>query len=70
VLKRPDGCFSQGVVRASSEDELGTVIEAMLQESDLVIAQEWMPTEYDWRVGVLEGRPLYACRYHMASKHW
>ncbi len=70
VLKRPDGCFSQGVMRAASEDELRKVIEAMLEESDLVIAQEWMPTEYDWRVGVLDGRALYACRYHMASKHW
>jgi glutathione synthase/RimK-type ligase-like ATP-grasp enzyme len=70
VLKAPDGAFSQGVMRAASEDELRKVIEGMLEESDLVIAQEWMPTEYDWRIGVIDGRPLYACRYHMASKHW
>jgi glutathione synthase/RimK-type ligase-like ATP-grasp enzyme len=70
VLKRPDGAFSQGVMRAASEAELRRVIEAMLEDSDLVIAQEWMPTEYDWRIGVLDGRALYACRYHMAGKHW
>ena len=28
------------------------------------------PTEYDWRVGVLDGQPLYACRYFMAPAHW
>ena len=29
-----------------------------------------MPTEYDWRVGVLGGQPLFACQYMMAHKHW
>jgi len=42
----------------------------MLQESDLIVAQEFLPTDYDWRIGVLEGRPLFACRYHMARRHW
>lgn len=70
VLKRPDGAFSQGVMKAADVSELRSAIEAMLQDSDLVIAQQWMPTEYDWRIGVLDGRALYACRYHMASKHW
>ncbi|MCC7509736.1 MAG: RimK family protein [Planctomycetes bacterium] len=70
VLKRPDGAFSQGVMKAADVSELRGVIEAMLEDSELVIAQEWMPTEYDWRIGVLDGRPLYACRYHMAKEHW
>ena len=70
VLKRPDGAFSQGVMKAGNVGELRAVIESMLKDSDLVIAQEWMPTEYDWRIGVLDGKPLYACRYHMAAKHW
>ena len=29
-----------------------------------------MPTEYDWRVGVLGGQPLFAVHYLMAKKHW
>ena len=70
VLKRPDGAFSQGVMKAATADDLRTAIEGMLEDSDLVLAQEWMPTEYDWRIGVLDGKPLYACRYHMAKKHW
>jgi len=34
------------------------------------IAQEFLPTDYDWRVGVLDRKPLYACRYFMARGHW
>jgi len=70
VLKRPDGAFSQGVMKAQNEDELRRVIEEMMESSDLLIAQEFMPTEYDWRVGILDRRPLYVCRYHMARRHW
>ncbi|MCC6464331.1 MAG: RimK family protein [Planctomycetes bacterium] len=70
VLKRPDGAFSQGVMKAADESELRRTIEAMLQDSDLLIAQEFVPTEFDWRVGVLDKRALYVCRYHMARQHW
>ncbi|MGQ3057938.1 MAG: ATP-grasp domain-containing protein [Nevskia sp.] len=41
-----------------------------LERSDLIVAQAFEPTEYDWRVGVLDGQPLYACRYFMAKAHW
>jgi glutathione synthase/RimK-type ligase-like ATP-grasp enzyme len=39
-------------------------------KSDLVIAQEWLPTAFDWRVGVFDRRPLYVCKYFMAKGHW
>ena len=29
-----------------------------------------MPTDYDWRIGVLDGEPLFACKYKMARGHW
>src|SRR6185295_13427967 len=35
-----------------------------------VIAQQWLPTTFDWRVGILEQRPLYVCKYFMAPGHW
>ena len=70
VLKRPDGAFSQGVMKAKDVGEMRAVIQDMLKDSELVVAQEWMPTEYDWRIGVLDGKALFACRYHMAARHW
>jgi glutathione synthase/RimK-type ligase-like ATP-grasp enzyme len=35
-----------------------------------VIAQRFEPSEFDWRIGVLDGRALFACRYHMARGGW
>ena len=35
-----------------------------------MIAQEFMPTEFDWRIGVLNGECIYACKYFMARGHW
>jgi len=70
VLKRPDSSFSQGVVRVASEPELHARIEEFLRDSELVVAQAYTPSEFDWRIGVLGGAPLFACRYHMARGHW
>ncbi len=70
VLKRPDSSFSQGVVRVDSHEELTRQVEAFLRDSELVVAQTFTPSDFDWRIGVLGGQPLYACRYHMARGHW
>ncbi|SNS35268.1 Glutathione synthase/RimK-type ligase, ATP-grasp superfamily [Noviherbaspirillum humi] len=70
ILKQPDGAFSVGVVKVESEAELLPTVEALLEKSELVLAQEYLPTDYDWRIGVLDGRVLFACKYYMASGHW
>lgn len=70
VLKQPDSSFSAGVKKVATTQELGLAVETMLEKSDLVIAQAFVPTEFDWRVGVLDGQPLFACRYYMADGHW
>ena len=70
VLKLPDSTFSMGVVKARTAEELRNELDKVLDVSDLVIAQEYMPSDFDWRIGVLDGRPLYACQYFMARGHW
>lgn len=70
VLKRPDSSFSQGVVKVESEKELAVNVHKMLERSDLIIAQEFIATAYDWRVGIFDRQPLYVCRYYMARHHW
>jgi glutathione synthase/RimK-type ligase-like ATP-grasp enzyme len=70
VLKRPDSAFSQGVVKVCDASDLREGVDRFLQDSELVIAQEYTPSSYDWRIGCLGGRALYACRYHMARGHW
>jgi glutathione synthase/RimK-type ligase-like ATP-grasp enzyme len=70
VLKQPDSSFSQGVVRVDDQQQLTQHLESYFDSSDLVVAQAYMPTEFDWRVGILDRRPLYVCRYYMARRHW
>jgi glutathione synthase/RimK-type ligase-like ATP-grasp enzyme len=70
VLKEPDSSFSQGVVLISTAEQLSAQAARLLKKSDLFIAQEYLPTDFDWRIGVLDRRPLFACKYFMAKKHW
>ncbi len=42
----------------------------LFEKSDLIIAQEFMLSEFDWRIGILDREPLFACRYYMARGHW
>ena len=70
VLKIPDGSFSRGVKKADDLVALERLAAEMLEESDLILAQAFMPTTFDWRVGVLDRQPLFVSQYHMAKKHW
>ena len=70
VFKIPDGAFSLGVHKADTVREGERILADMRSRSALVIAQEFMPTDFDWRIGMLGGEPLFACRYFMAPGHW
>jgi len=70
VLKRPDSSFSRGVVRVDTPEELEARVREFLEDSQLVLAQSFTPSTFDWRIGVLGGEALFACRYHMARGHW
>lgn len=70
VLKRPDSSFSLGVLKATNEVELAEHLDSFFERSELVVAQEYVPSRFDWRIGVLGGRAIYACRYYMARGHW
>ena len=70
VLKKPDSAFSSGVVKVKSKEELNERLDEFFGKSDLLIAQKYLPTSFDWRIGVLDGRALFACRYYMAPGHW
>ena len=69
-LKSPHTTISSGVKKAATEEEYKELVNKMLQKSELVIAQEYMPSDYDWRIGILDDKPIFACRYYMAKGHW
>jgi glutathione synthase/RimK-type ligase-like ATP-grasp enzyme/gamma-glutamyl:cysteine ligase YbdK (ATP-grasp superfamily) len=70
VIKSPDGSFSAGVHKVTSREEFERRTHELLEHSPLLIAQEWLPTDFDWRITVLDGRVLFAARYYMAHGHW
>jgi glutathione synthase/RimK-type ligase-like ATP-grasp enzyme len=70
VLKLPESSFSRGVHKAETKEALKLRLEQMLSESALVLVQEYIFTEFDWRIGVLGGKPIYACQYFMVRNHW
>jgi len=70
VVKIPDGSFSRGVHKVHSLDEFRRIADELFEETDLLLAQKFLPTEFDWRVGVLSGQPLFVCQYRMARGHW
>jgi glutathione synthase/RimK-type ligase-like ATP-grasp enzyme len=70
VLKAPDSSFSRGVHKAETLEALQTLAKRLFKDTDMLLAQEFMPTTFDWRVGVLDGRPIFASRYKMARGHW
>jgi len=70
VLKAPDSTFSFGVKKAKTKEEFNALVSEMLKESDLIIAQEFCPSDYDWRIGIIDNKPFFACKYYMAKGHW
>jgi glutathione synthase/RimK-type ligase-like ATP-grasp enzyme len=70
VLKIPDGSFSRGVVKVENAAALEKAASELFSHSALLLAQEFVYTEFDWRIGVLNREALYACKYYMSRGHW
>ncbi|MCT7359559.1 RimK family protein [Thalassolituus pacificus] len=70
IVKVPDGSFSIGVEKAKDREQLIECIDRLSQRSAILLLQEFMPTDYDWRIGIMDNQVIYACRYFMAKSHW
>ncbi|MBD9394084.1 RimK family protein [Acidovorax sp. ACV01] len=70
VVKVPDGAFSRNVKKADSFEHLQDIAKDMLKESEIILLQEYMYTDFDWRIGVLAGQPVFAAKYFMCDGHW
>lgn len=70
VLKAPNSSFSMYVDRVSTPQEFVKVGHRFLRRADRIVAQQFVRSTFDWRVGVLGGEPLYVCRYNIPKKRW
>jgi len=70
VIKAPYTSFSKYVEKVSCETSFREVAEKYFRRSDVLVVQKFMPTPFDWRVGVLNGEILYVCKYMMRKGRW
>lgn len=68
VLKEPSTSFSARVEKVGSVEELLKVARRFFKLSDWIVVQEYIESRFDWRVGVIGGQLLYACRYIIPSE--
>jgi glutathione synthase/RimK-type ligase-like ATP-grasp enzyme len=70
VIKIPDGSFSVGVFKINDPNQLVMQLGELFKKSELILCQEFLESAFDWRIGVLDQKPLFASKYFMASGHW
>lgn len=70
VIKQPDSAFSLGVIKVTTKEEAKSALTRLFKITDMVICQEFLYSEFDWRIGLLDNKPLFACKYFMAKDHW
>lgn len=68
VLKEPSTSFSARVEKVGSVEELLKMARRFFKLSDWIVVQEYIESRFDWRVGVIGGQLLYACRYIIPSE--
>jgi glutathione synthase/RimK-type ligase-like ATP-grasp enzyme len=70
VLKAPNSSFSMYVDRASTPQEFLKIGKKYLRRADRLVVQKYVKSEFDWRVGVLGGEPIYVCQYTIPRRQW
>ncbi len=70
VVKLPHLSGGMGVFRAGDREQLESLIREQRNRSGVFLVQEYIPTQFDWRVGVLGGEVLFVCQYYMAAGGW
>jgi len=70
VVKAPYTSFSKYVEKVACETSFRDVAKRFFKKSDVLVVQKFMPSAFDWRVGVLNGEVLYVCKYMVPKGRW
>jgi glutathione synthase/RimK-type ligase-like ATP-grasp enzyme len=63
ILKEPSTSFSLRVEKVNDIAGFFRVARRFIKLSDWIVVQQFIQSRYDWRVGVLDGKLLYVCKY-------
>ena len=67
IVKEPSTSFSLRVEKVNDIAGFFQVARRFIHLSDWIVVQQYIESKYDWRVGVLDGELLYACKYTIPS---
>jgi glutathione synthase/RimK-type ligase-like ATP-grasp enzyme len=70
VIKAPYTSFSRYVEKAACETSFRDIAKRYFKKSDIIAIQQFCPTQFDWRVGVLNDQVLYTCKYMIPKGRW
>jgi glutathione synthase/RimK-type ligase-like ATP-grasp enzyme len=68
ILKEPSTTFGNRVKKVTTMADAHHVAGSYLKMSDWIVAQEYIESDEDWKIGVLDGELLYACRYVLPTE--
>lgn len=70
VLKAPNSSFSAFVEKVSTPDEFVRVGKKFLRRADIIVVQQYIPSRFDWRVVLLDGKVISIVKYIMKENAW
>ncbi len=70
IIKTPYTRFSSHVEKADNEAEFIKISKHLLRKSKVLVLQEYIQSDFDWRVGVLQNKILYLCKYCIPNGGW
>jgi glutathione synthase/RimK-type ligase-like ATP-grasp enzyme len=68
VIKEHDSSFSRGIHKVSNVNELQKILWEIKNKN--LVMQEYVPTKFDWRIGIFRGEAIFACKYFMSKDDW
>lgn len=70
VIKTPYTRFSSHVEKAENESEFKEISKHLLRKAKVLVLQEYIYSDFDWRVGVLKNEVIYLCKYCIPKGGW
>ena len=70
IIKTPYTRFSSHVEKAENEEEFLKITKQFLRKSKILVLQEYIRSDFDWRVGILRNEILYLCKYCIPKGGW
>lgn len=70
IIKTPYTRFSSHVEKAGNETEFIELSKHLLRKAKVLVLQEYIQSDFDWRVGILRNEVLYLCKYCIPEGGW